>query len=365
MTVTGLFYVELAQDMLLEGKWFDGMAVGEFTDMWGRDFEFEQDELPEFLKNTLAAIASTKSESGDIVGLPIDAEDHQGGQASGWIVDAAIEGEKVRLLPKWTDIGQELISSGRMRFFSPTINLKKKVLVGGTLTNWPATRDEDEKILLRPIELSKQLFVTERVESGVLDTLTNLVRKLQGVKFPEAPKGNEEDMKFKDLTKEQRAELGAEVLASELGADLGTVELGGRVSELIDARVAKDLESKLKAAERATDIAEFSKAVIGGDDKNKVGLPVTAERLEDFLGKLGEGDLYDEGKALFKTIHESGLVVFSTIGHDEEVEGKSPLPQEFADALKSGELKLADLENDMAGLGDLSQYDLSAFKEKE
>ena len=44
-----------------------------------------------------------------------------------------------------------------MRFFSSTIDLGRMTILGGSLTNWPATRDvKSGRTLLRPIELSME-----------------------------------------------------------------------------------------------------------------------------------------------------------------------------------------------------------------
>src|SRR5579859_3372891 len=100
-------FTQLSSDALTAGRLFDGLAVGSFTDMRGRAVTFAPDELPTYLANTLAAIAATKSESGEVVGLPIDARDHENGDGSGWIVGAELEGDRIRLKPKWTELGVE------------------------------------------------------------------------------------------------------------------------------------------------------------------------------------------------------------------------------------------------------------------
>lgn len=149
-----IFFIELAQ--LKQGKVFDALVPGSFKDMFGRKFSFKKTEMKTYLKNTLAAIAATTTESGEVVGLPIDAHGHDKGDGAGWIVDAKLEDNTIRLIPKWTKIGQDLISGGIRRMFSPTVDVQQKVIVGGSLTNWPATVDKKGKVLLRPIEMEKQ-----------------------------------------------------------------------------------------------------------------------------------------------------------------------------------------------------------------
>ena len=148
-------FIELQEDSLVDGKAFDGLVAGTFTDMSGRKVEFTDEDLIEITKNTARAIEATKTESGEIVGLAIDAKGHEEGDGAGWIVDVKLENGIVRFTPKWTKIGLELIDEGIRRFFSAVVDLTRKVVRGGTLTNWPATRDNKTgDVLLRPIELA-------------------------------------------------------------------------------------------------------------------------------------------------------------------------------------------------------------------
>lgn len=174
-------FVELSTDALTPGRQFDGLAVGEFTDMHGRDVGFKTDEFSDYLANTLDAIAATKTESGEVVGLPIDAHDHDKGDGAGWIVGAELAAPGlIRLIPKWTELGRDLIGKGIRRFFSATVDLRNKVILGGTLTNWPATRNKKGQIMLRPIELaaaSEKLFELEAV--GHEDSLNDQLEDVQ------------------------------------------------------------------------------------------------------------------------------------------------------------------------------------------
>ncbi|MGH9158208.1 MAG: phage protease [Acidimicrobiales bacterium] len=153
---------ELQTDALTEGKAFDGFVAGDFVDMHGARILIEDKELSEYAEHTQAAIDSTATESGEIVGLAIDVLDHEKQDAAGWIVKAELDEGVIRLTPKWTKLGKELIENGIRRFFSATFNTANKVIMGGTLTNWPATRDDMGRILLRPIELSSRMFRVER-----------------------------------------------------------------------------------------------------------------------------------------------------------------------------------------------------------
>jgi hypothetical protein len=174
---TNVLFAELSADALTAGRLFDGLAAGSFIDMHGRSVTFKPEELSIYLSNTLAAIAATTAESGEVVGLPIDAHDHENGDGSGWIVGAELEGSRIRLQPKWTDIGVDLVKRGIRRFFSATVDTVNKVILGGTLTNWPATRDPQGKVMLRPIELA-QMPGTYELADAAEDSLND---KLQDV----------------------------------------------------------------------------------------------------------------------------------------------------------------------------------------
>lgn len=161
MTRSNFLFSQLSAANLIPGKAFDGLTIVETLDMNGRPVTVTAEELPIYLANTKAAIQAAVGQSGEVVGLPIDAGktgDHDKGDAGGWIVGVELAGNVLRLVPKWTELGKDLISKSIRRFFSATVDTVNKVILGGTLTNWPAVRDAQGKMLLRPIELSQSLY---------------------------------------------------------------------------------------------------------------------------------------------------------------------------------------------------------------
>ncbi len=165
MQIKNFLLAELQEDALTEGQAFDGFVDGDFVDMHGRRIIVEADELEDYVENTAAAIEATRQESGDIWGLPIDTFDHDKQSAAGWIIGVSLSDGIVRFIPRWTKLGKELIEDGIRKFFSATFNTDSQVILGGTLTNWPATRDEDGKHLLRPIELSESAGTTQGIRN--------------------------------------------------------------------------------------------------------------------------------------------------------------------------------------------------------
>jgi hypothetical protein len=205
------------------------MAAGEFIDMWGRALTIEK--LDEYVRNTTENLEATRTEGGELVGLPIDAQGHDHGDGAGWITGVRQEGEIVRFAVKWTEIGLDLIQRGIRRFFSPTIDVEHRVILGGSLTNWPASRTRKGKILLRPIALSEQIMETEPDAGQPVTGILQSIRDFLTSRFAGAPDrqdaqkniSEEKETMEHELTPEEVAELRAEWLAelsSEPPADL-------------------------------------------------------------------------------------------------------------------------------------------------
>ena len=157
MKSANVLWVEMEMDSLTPGKPIDGFTAGTFIDMWGRKHEFKEEELPEYVANTKAAIAGTELSDGTVRGLPIDCQAHDNEDAAGWIVDLNLVDGLIRFAVEWTDLGVDLIKRGLRAYFSATIDMTHKLILGGSLTNWPATRDNKTgATLLAPVELANR-----------------------------------------------------------------------------------------------------------------------------------------------------------------------------------------------------------------
>lgn len=403
-------FIDLASIGLFEGKPFDAIAPGKFVDMYGRSLEIKADELQQYVDNTRKHIEATKSESGELVGLPIDASNHDKGDGAGWIVDVTLENNRVRVFPKWTEIGLDLISKGIRRFFSATVDTTRKVIMGGTLTNWPASRDHKSGlILLRPVELAEQpdqddIYCFEQSPGWMAE----LKSWITGLLKPDASEpinlSTEDNLMTLELTQEQLDEriatvvndavsnavssalekaLGANPIqpqngngepdaqASELVALLGLEHLEEDAVKRVELALSQQMEAIQKSAEtrymqqlaqvtRKRDIAEFAQRVTGGTPENPRGLPVQADELAKRLLALPK----DEQKfwqELCGSVVEKGLIEFAELGHSKDVTGTKQLPAEIVKALQAGELKVSDLGDPILALGDISEYDLAAF----
>jgi len=340
MTKRNFLFTELTSDILAFGKAFDGLvpsASGEpFVDARGKAVVVSADALPEIYNNTLAAIEATRSESGEIVGLPIDAKGHDKGDGAGWIVGAFLEGDKIRLLPKWTEIGQNVIGKNIRRFFSPSVDLTNNVILGGTLTNWPASRRRNGQILLRPVELETKIF---RLEEVVMD------EELEAVETPE--------------------ETPAPSLAELMKAD---PSISKDVNELVTARVKDGIKAELARIQRDHEVSELAARLTGGTEDKPRGIPVPADELSAFLLSLDD-QAREKAEAIFNKIVETGTVEFGELGHSKQVKGKTPFPEVMKPSLLSwlgAKGTIAEYFTvNAAELGNAADYDLSEFKEKE
>ena len=173
-----IIFIQLADDVLKKGKPFEGLTHGKFVDMDGRRVTIRKKDLETMVANTRELIATTETESGEIVGLPVDAFGHDQGDGAGWVkgVELSEDSDKILFQVEWTEIGYELISKKIRRWFSATLSLAKRTIFGGTLTNWPAVRDKNGKYLLTPIELSQNLHQLSLNGATTLQTIRRIER---------------------------------------------------------------------------------------------------------------------------------------------------------------------------------------------
>jgi hypothetical protein len=275
-------FVELSGDK----KTFDGMSAGTFTDMRGRKVVFSPDELDTYITNTRDVLESTRTESGELVGLPIDFEghDHKGG--AGWITDVTLDLARsiIRFDANWTQAGADLIKSNTRRFFSPTIDPSEKVILGGSMTNYPASRDKKGRMMLRPIELSQELQELDMPEGITLEGLRELGREFVALFKAAEPAEQQESTDMAEPMNVAEFMQTPEVIA----------ELEKRTSD----RVAE----LLKAEQLKSKVAEFSAKLTGGqvalsmkaEDLSADLLSFSdAEKVMTFIGKIMEAKLVD------------------------------------------------------------------------
>lgn len=300
MTVkTGFVFVDM-KDFSIGLKPIDGLSAGTFVSMWGDEVEFKASELEEYAKNTKVVIESTKTENGDIVGLPIDLDmhDHRGG--AGWIKDVIVDMERkiLRFMVEWTKEGEKVIRDNIRRFFSPSTDVQKKLVLGGSLTNWPATRDKESgRILLRPIELSqnmKEIDMSKTLdeisqEQSILAQSVSDLTRLVTEKFAELSNGKPKPDGDGDGEQDGINPELVELLGK--GADME--ELGAKAQEIA--------QNAIKAEKRKHRLVEFAARIAGGTKAKPFGLKVRPADLVALLVSLPE----KQGNAVMKILEQS------------------------------------------------------------
>lgn len=367
-TKTAFLFVDVSEFSQKGTKPIDGLSAGIFTSMWGDKVEFKADSLDTLAKNTKSVIESTKTEGGEIVGLPIDMDmhDHKGG--AGWIKDVIVDMERkiLRFAVEWTEEGADVIRRNIRRFFSPSVDVDEEVVLGGSLTNWPATREKSGRILLRPIELSsymKELDMPKTLEelTGMLEKnsndiaaiaesvkgLTGLVAHLSKGQAPAAsstePTSNEEGISqtIKDL----------------LAVPEDVEDLGQKAAEM-----AKEV---IKAEKRKRVVVEFASRIAGGTREKPFGLKVKPAEIVALVLSLPE----KQGNAVMKILEQSLDAAIDFAEHGVDGEGflnKPALPETLLPLarqwVKSGKSIDEFFSVNAAELGSPDNYNLAEFR---
>lgn len=355
-----LFYTELALSNM--AKPFDGMAVGDFKTAQG-EISIQPDELDVYLQNTKDVLESTRTEGGEVVGLPIDMDghDHKGG--AGWIVDVVREGDLLRFIPKWTEAGQSLIREGVRRFFSPSFDVEQKVIIGGSMTNYPASRDEKRRIKLRPVELSETMFVPEYESGGfnwkeLADEIFNRLKSLSQAKPESEEKETGDTHKGGTMPTNPLAELAAKADTPE-----GLAELEAAINKRASDKVVELLDVET----RKQHISELAETLVGGTAEHPKGLPVDKTKLVEFMADLPK-DKQEQAEAIFSAIVEKGFIEFEEQGHSQEVTHQKDLPDWAKPLLKAHLEDKGTLEAFFTAnadeLGEMKAYNLSEYQKE-
>lgn len=346
MTEQRLQDVLFAELALMAGKPFDGLAVGTFTTMMGDEITITTEDLKKIVSNTKKVINSTKTESGEIVGLPIDEDghDHKGG--AGWIVgvDMSADANVILFTPKWTDIGMDLIVRSIRRYFSATFDLVNLVIMGGSLTNWPASKDKIGRMALRPIELSECLKEITMPKTDELEVTTPVVEDPKGDPMPE-PKVTE-------------LEQPSETIMELLRTPEAIAELGRRAQALA--------EEKISAEKRKTQVIEFASTLVGGTRDHPFGLPVRADELVSLLLSLPVQQAQAVQKMLTKAL--GAAIDFAEKGIGGENFLMKPkltgLNLSYAQKWVASGKKIEDFFTVNPEVGNAEDFNLSEFKKE-
>lgn len=380
MPITNFSFTDLLQELSHLSK-IDGMAAGEFTTMLGQKVRFLKSELSTYVANTLRVLESTRDSKGEIIGLPIDFEghDHRGG--AGWIVGLELDEERgvIQFLVNWTEEGIRVIQSNMSRYFSPSINTENKTIIGGSLTNYPATRNARGEILLRPVELSlsiKELSMTdEQKDKDILTVLRegfghigDLIRGRTEEKNLSTVEGG--DKGKQGLTDAEKEELKKQYLDELSRTNIQVSELLKSPSITAElARQAEELaQQRLNAEMRKRRAIEFAAEMTGGTDNSPYGLAIPAEDLVALMLSLPDA----QAQAVEKVLRAArlGAIDFSQHGFAGGYYPLKPkMPEEIAKVAREWVASGKSIDEFMAinaaELGDPKQYDLSEFRKKD
>lgn len=340
----GFYFVDLG---LTPGQRFAGFALGKFVDMHGRAVEFAQDTIGDFKTNTLKAIAAAKAKK--MPGLPIDAKNHDKGEAAGWIVDAEL-GEvtdstgrvvsAIFLAAEWTSLGVRLLSEKILTNFSPTVDLTNKTIRGGSLTNWPASVDANGVPLFNAVELSNRADLAVESQQAFLSGDGTMAIELTQEQLDEL------------VSRRVEAAL-TEAANSTAGNDGGAAN---RLTELVEQRVNARWQEKIELMQRESAAAELARDVTGR------GLPVPHDMLTAELMKLPPASVQFWGD-LLKTVVSNGVTSFAELGSGERgrKEKLDPAIKQVLDSHVAQGGTVADFFAH-AGIGEATDYDLSFYE---
>ena len=258
----------------------DGMAAGTFISMWGDEVTFTPEELPDYIKNTQRVLNSTKDSGGQIVGLPIDqdAHDHAGG--AGWIVGLELDEARSVIIfsVNWTEIGRDLVRKNIRRFFSPSVDIVNKVILGGSLTNYPASRNAKGQILLRPIELSQSL--KELDMPNILEQLQEMLDKARG-KPTETPAPSPTPAAPPATPPETD-------LSNVVNPSLASLSTDPAAVEKMDATVQEIVKQRVNAEMRKSHTERFVADLIGGTKSKPYGFAIRSKDLIAWMLSLSD-----------------------------------------------------------------------------
>jgi hypothetical protein len=291
---------------------------------------------------------------------------HNGGEAAGWIIDVnqAPGRNVIEFTPRWNMNGAAAIGSDTMRYFSPTIDIEHKTIIGGSLTNWPATRTPEHQILLRPVELSSQMqtYAEPPWYEKLMAAIQSLIKPAD-VQAKENNIVNEEIettpiVEAVETVSMPPVELAAPVVTTTL--DLSSPDIQQLITQQAETRVTALMAER----EHAASVVQLATRLTGGTPEKPTGLPVGYDRLAAFLEKI-PAELYPEAEAILTAAAERAPIEFSEAGHSRVVQGTKPLPDAIKPVLESWlskKLSLADFfEANSDQLGAMSDYNLTEF----
>lgn len=341
--------------------WIDALAVGMYRDMWGTKFKITQADLEKYVKNTAQALASTKDANGNLIGFPIDQRNHSHAEAAGFFNNIRLgDNGKVQLAVIWNEAGKGLIQTNTFRYFSPTFDTEEKVILGGSLVNYPAFRSQKHELQLSPVEAGLYT-VAEGEGDDFIKRLANKLWALVGGNTDKEGDELETKQEFQETREEQQSmEIRnfSDVLeAEEMRGDLDAY-VQAKVVEATAAVKAQAKQEALEEIQRQNKIGAIAQKLAEAQMMEK-------EKAIEFLDGLSDERL-TEMEVMADRAAEKSTVDLSELG--EAGGNNNPaLPDIVLEGLNAGRLTVAQFRKEpqifesLTGLK-LSQVDLSKWE---
>jgi hypothetical protein len=412
-TYEGIHLSLHAPEILSDGsEMFSGFAHGKFQ-TWFSEIEVKKADLKDYFKNTNALIKARQAKGEP--GIPIDAKNHNMGDAAGWVTALAM-GEEIDSLgktidvikfqPKWTSLGVEVLSEKLVTNFSATFNMDRKVILGGSLTNWPATKDKNGIPIFSAVKLDQSGAPLERFRDGVANLFEELVTKFTNDNNNNQTDGGNtmpENITLDSLDEDARASLvreAQELALAELGLEgnsdeimeqlrgsldttvltslTGTDLMDGIMAQLavaVDNQVAqlkqdadRMISERIAEMNEKRELAAFCANVTAGTPAVPFGLRMDRAKLLENLDAL-PSDVRKSVMGILSEVWENGRVDYSELGHSGNRNfGTEVLAPEIAAQLQSHLDEGASIEEFFAAAGEdlnpMENYDLRAFEAK-
>jgi len=333
-------------------KAIDGLAACDdhaYTAMSGSDVFVKTDELESYLKNSDEILLSTLSaETGKIVGLPIDLDKHDHGGGAGKIIGFEFDKTRniIKFIINWTEKGIKQVKDNLGSYFSPSIDPERKIIIGGSLTNYPAIRNNKGWMLLRPVEFSQQIK-----EIDMTKTLEEVMIEMEALKTQVAELSKPAPIIVKEPDDSVTPEM-AEFIANTDGAE----ELGRQAQEIAQRQV--------KDSQRKEHVKKFASRVVGGTPDKPFSIPVPSRAIVAALLSMPDKQRIFMEDLIMKMYE--GAIDFAErgISGSDFIQGKI-VPAEYHDAIKiwvdSGKTAGSWFKNVMPELGDAKDYNLKEF----
>lgn len=355
MSIGEFLFTELSANTEL--KTIDGLAAGTFISMSGEEVTFTPEELQTYIDNTNAIIESTKTAKGEIVGLPIDmnGHDHKGG--AGWIKGLTLDSARniIQFMVEWTKDGTQVIGDNLRRFFSPSTDPNNKIILGGSLTNWPATRlSGTGQILLRPVELNKF-----EKEIDMPKTLEEMFTDLKAGILEAVGRGPADTQAAPPIVPAELDGSNNATIRELLNTPEAVEALGIKAQQLAQASIT--------AEKRKLHVVEFASRIAGGTQARPFGIAVRPNEIVALLLSLPEKQALAVEKILERSLDSA--VDFAQHGFDSDGFIQKPLLEGKVHDLAATWTKAGRSIQEFFAinqeLGSPENYNLSEFVKKE